>query len=92
MEALTGRRPFSGRTHGELLLAIHRESPHLAGDSPEVRRLDAVMQRCIARNPADRFPSAAALHAALIPAIRECPAFYPPPIVGVDDESIASPG
>jgi eukaryotic-like serine/threonine-protein kinase len=90
MEAVTGRRPFSGRTHGELLLAIHRESPRLSGESPEVQRLDAVIQRCIALRPEDRFPSAAALHAELIPAIRACPAFVPLPAAAADDESITS--
>ena len=90
MEALTGRRPFHGRTPGEMLLAIYGESPHLVGDSFEVRRLDAVIQRCIARNPNDRFGSAAALRAELIPAIRGCPTFYPPDVIGSNGESITA--
>lgn len=90
MEALTGRRPFQGRTPGEMLLAIYGESPHLVGDSFEVRRLDAVIQRCIARNPNDRFESAAALRAELVPAIRGCPTFYPPDVIGSNGESITA--
>ncbi len=74
VEALTGRWPFHGDTYGELLGAIVLEPYHLRGDLPQVRALDAVLQRCLAKEPRDRFPTAAALHRELVPALRDCPA------------------
>jgi len=73
VEALTGRWPFQGATYGELLASIVLEPYHFPGRSPQVRALDQVLQRCLAKEPGDRFPSAAALRDALIPALRECP-------------------
>jgi eukaryotic-like serine/threonine-protein kinase len=73
VEALTGRWPFQGATYGELLAAIVLEPYHLPGGSPQARALDRVLQRCLAKEPGDRFPSAAALRDALVPALRECP-------------------
>jgi eukaryotic-like serine/threonine-protein kinase len=73
VEALTGRWPFQGATYGELLAAIVLEPYHLPGGSPQARALDQVLQRCLAKEPGDRFPTAAALRDALIPGLRECP-------------------
>ncbi|MDQ3685875.1 MAG: serine/threonine protein kinase, partial [Acidobacteriota bacterium] len=74
VEALTGHRPFSGRSYHELLTAILSEPYHLVPSAPEVVTLDEVLQRCLAKNPKDRFASAAETQRALIPAIRQCPA------------------
>jgi GAF domain-containing protein len=55
-EMLTGRRPFED-------------------GGPQTDRcpaLDAVLQRCLAKAPGERFPSATELRAALIPALRAC--------------------
>jgi eukaryotic-like serine/threonine-protein kinase len=73
VEALTGRWPFHGTTYGELLAAIVLEPYHLPGTAPQLRALDALLQRCLAKEPRDRFASAAALGEELIPALRECP-------------------
>ena len=73
IEALTGRRPFSGRTYAELLTAMLHESYHLEGDSSEVKCLDEALQRCLAKDPAQRFASVAKAQRELIPAIRTCP-------------------
>jgi serine/threonine-protein kinase len=64
---LTGRPPFEGRTHGQFLTA------HLTQAPPDVRTirpdvpadLAAVVARCLAKNPAERFQSAADLDRAL---------------------------
>ena len=72
VEALTGRRPFFGRTQAELLTAMLHGSYHLEGESKEVKALDAILQRCLAKNPAQRFASVADLQQRLIPAIRNC--------------------
>ena len=76
-EAVTGRRPFRGRTHGELLTAIMNEPFTLGGDGPEVRRLESVLQRAVAVDAAARYPSAAALARELLPALRDLPSIAP---------------
>ena len=73
VEALTGRRPFFGRTHAELLTAVLHGSYHLEVESNETKLLDAVLQRCLAKEPAERFASIAETQKELIPAIRNCP-------------------
>ncbi|HVK13220.1 MAG TPA: protein kinase [Gemmataceae bacterium] len=64
---LTGRPPFRAPTVLDLLLA-HRTAPppratDVVPDTPA--DLDAVLARCLAKAPADRYPDAAALDAAL---------------------------
>jgi hypothetical protein len=73
VEALTGRRPFGGRTYAELLTAVLHGSYHLEGDSREVKCLDEALQQCLAKDPAERFTSVAKAQQELIPAIRNCP-------------------
>ncbi|MBA3439159.1 MAG: protein kinase [Pyrinomonadaceae bacterium] len=73
VEALTGKRPFRGRTYHELLTSILSELFHLERSAPEMGALDEVLQRCLAKDPQDRFTSAAETQRALIPAIRRCP-------------------
>ena len=73
VEALTGRRPFLGRTHAELLTAVLHGSYHLDGESNETKLLDTVLQKCLAKEPAERFASIAETQQELIPAIRNCP-------------------
>jgi serine/threonine-protein kinase len=65
--ALTGRPPFQGKTLGQLL-AAHRlqPPPPLSDFRPEAPAdLAAVVARCLAKDPAERFPSATALDRAL---------------------------
>ena len=71
VEALTGRRPFSGKTYHELLTSILHGAFRLPIDSPAAERLDAVLQKCLAKDREERFSSAAAMQQELIPAIRE---------------------
>jgi serine/threonine-protein kinase len=73
VEALTGRWPFQGDTYAKLLSSIMLEPYHLPGDTPEVQALDALLQRCLAKEPRDRYESAAALRKELVPALSECP-------------------
>jgi hypothetical protein len=40
VEALTGRRPFVGRTPTELMASILRTPFHLTGESADVQKLD----------------------------------------------------
>ncbi len=77
-EALTGRKPFSGRTPAQVLSSMLETDVELAGGSRRVKKLNAVLGKCLAGDPAERYPSVAELSAALIPAIRACPPFPEP--------------
>jgi serine/threonine-protein kinase len=65
--ALTGRPPFQGKTLGQLLAAHRSEPPPaLTNLRPDVPAdLAAVVARCLAKDPHDRFQSAADLDRAL---------------------------
>jgi serine/threonine-protein kinase len=66
-EMLTGARPFAGDTPVAVAMARLSEDP----PSPRAQRpdipphVDAIVMRALARNPADRFPSAKAMREAL---------------------------
>src|SRR5262249_21011172 len=65
--ALTGRPPFQGKSLGQLL-AAHRTAPppRLTDSRPDVPAdLAAVVARCLAKEPSERFQSAADLDRAL---------------------------
>ncbi len=67
-EILLGRPPFDGEEAEVLVAHLECEPPRfaeLAPDRPELAPLEAVVRRCLAKNPADRFASAAELEAAL---------------------------
>jgi serine/threonine protein kinase/Tfp pilus assembly protein PilF len=59
-ELLAGRRPFAGRNYFELCNAIANTSPSpldvVRADMP--RELQSVVERCLAKAPADRFTTA----------------------------------
>jgi serine/threonine-protein kinase len=57
VEALTGRRPFVGRTATELIGSILRTPFHLTGEVVEVKKLDEVLQKCLAKDRQQRFAS-----------------------------------
>jgi serine/threonine-protein kinase len=65
--ALTGRPPFQGKSVGQVLAAHRSEPPPPLTDfRPDVPAdLMAVVARCLAKDPADRFPSAGDLDRAL---------------------------
>lgn len=73
VEALTGRRPFGGKTLPELMASVLHGSFQLEGESKESRRLNEVLQKSLARNRAERFTSAAEMQKELVPALRNCP-------------------
>jgi serine/threonine-protein kinase len=62
-QALTGRRPFEGRTPLEVMRAI-MSAPITA---PGFAGLDTAILRALAREPSDRFPSVEDLGVALLP-------------------------
>ena len=68
-ELLTGRTPFSGRTPQETLAAHVMQTPEAVsrlrpGITPS---LEAIVMKCLAKRPADRFQSAEELVTALEP-------------------------
>jgi GAF domain-containing protein len=75
VETLTGARPFGGQNPHEILTALLQTDYHLAGQSVEIRALDAVVQRCLAKDARDRYESAAALMEELVPALARCEDF-----------------
>ena len=60
---LIGHPPFQGKTFGQLLAAHRSQPPPLMTDlRPDVPAdLSAVIARCLAKDPADRFPTVAAV-------------------------------
>jgi serine/threonine-protein kinase len=66
-EMCAGRRPFEADRLGELLARIERDPPaplrSLAPELPEA--LVAVIDRCLAKKPSDRYPDAGAVATAL---------------------------
>ncbi len=84
--ALTGRRPFEGETAFAVLFK-HKTEPLV---SPRSRRpglserMSGILERCLAKAPADRFPSFAEILRQLQPA-----AGLPPPWVVADDRELA---
>jgi serine/threonine protein kinase len=71
-EALTGTRPFDRPTFAAVVASTQLEDFHLPGEAPAIRTLDALLQRCLAKQPASRFASAADVQREMIPALRAC--------------------
>lgn len=63
-EAACGRLPFAGRTGFEISSAIMREVPTALGP-PIPPALWAIIQRCLAKDPAQRYQRASEIQAAL---------------------------
>ncbi|HEV2763665.1 MAG TPA: serine/threonine-protein kinase, partial [Pyrinomonadaceae bacterium] len=74
-EAVTGARPFKGKTLHELIASVLQTEFRLeeADSDPRLARLDAALRKCLARDPDARFASAADAQAELTPALRDCP-------------------
>jgi eukaryotic-like serine/threonine-protein kinase len=75
VETLIGVRPFTGHNHEQVLMALLRNDYHLPGTSQQMRAVDAIVQRCLAKDPRDRYGSAAELTQHLIPALSRCAGF-----------------
>lgn len=80
-EALSGQRPFAAQSLGELAVKLNTEPPpplsSVAPDLPEP--LVRVIDRALARDPADRWPDASAMRAAIRESIASEP--IPAPVV-----------
>lgn len=83
VETLVGERPFGGQTTHEVLTALLNSEYHLPGESIEIRALDAVVQRCLAKDPRDRYGSATEAANELVPALARCAGFEAPNIAKI---------
>jgi serine/threonine protein kinase/formylglycine-generating enzyme required for sulfatase activity len=77
-EMLSGTRPFAGESHLDTATAILRDDP---APLDELRRdvpsgLQAILARCLEKDPEDRFASGQELHDALIELKRQLEAPY----------------
>ncbi len=72
VETFVGARPFDGGTQHEILSSLLHSDYHLPGESIEIRALDRVVQRCLAKDPRDRYGSASEVAKELIPALARC--------------------
>ncbi len=76
---LAGRFPFEGDSAREILAAVLRGTPvRLVEYRRDAATLDAVVMRCLAPDPKDRFASARDLRSALLAAAAAGPAQPPP--------------
>ena len=64
---LTGRRAFTGATEQVMYKILHEEPPppSVVTNGARPAAFDAIVARAIAKNPADRYPDALAMRAAL---------------------------
>ena len=72
-EALTGQKPFKGRTPAQVLSSMLEADLTLPGQGSAVKKLNAILARCLARDPKDRYPDVPSLRKVLIPALRAYP-------------------
>ena len=75
VEMLTGEQPFQGKTSSDVALSILTRPFDLKGESQEIRFLNSVLQKCIAKKKMDRYASVERLQRALIEAVRNVPPF-----------------
>ena len=60
-ELVTGERPFRGTTFVDVLQAVMTEHPPALSGSAALVAIDRIVQRALAKDPAERFASAAAM-------------------------------
>ena len=89
--ALTGRTPFQGESPQALMFAVLNSEPprprSLVSSIPP--HVELIIERAMARNPADRYPDMAAFEQALdaVPLAKVLPESLRPPTVGVPASS-----
>jgi hypothetical protein len=92
VETLVGERPFGGQTPQEILTTLLQSEYHLPGGTIEIRELDAVVQRCLAKDPRDRYGSATEVARDLVPTLARCAGFEARALVAARQHRIAAGG
>jgi serine/threonine-protein kinase len=80
VETVVGARPFGGQTPHEIITSLLNSEYHLPGSSIEIRALDAVVQRCLAKDPRDRYSSASEAATELVPTLARCAGLEAPTV------------
>ncbi|HKW97033.1 MAG TPA: protein kinase [Bryobacteraceae bacterium] len=74
-EALTGKRPFRGKTYAEVFRSMLQDSFEWSADSPAAQRLRGALEKCLAKERERRFSTVTEVQRELIPAMRACPRY-----------------
>ena len=69
-EMITGRRAFDGASALDILRAVEMTNPPALTGSPLLVRVDRVLHVACAKQPSERYPSAAMMAQALLPALQ----------------------
>ena len=88
VEALTGERPFRGKTYAEVFRSMLQDPFRLSGNSPEVNRLREVLGKCLSKDRNRRYSTVAEMQQEVIPAVRNCSRFPLPEGRGPASETI----
>jgi serine/threonine protein kinase len=70
VEALTGERPFQGRTQAELTRSILTQSLHLPAVINDQPQLNQALRKCLAKNASERFRTIAEAKVEIITALQ----------------------
>jgi hypothetical protein len=89
IETLTGKQAFAGKTYSDVALAIIRNPFQLEGEREEIKKLNTVLQKCIAKERNQRYSSIEEMQKDIIDAISKAPPFPPVPIESVIHRSAA---
>lgn len=74
VEALTGKRPFQGKTYADMMNSLVRNDFRLEGDSEAIKHLDSLLEKCLDRDKNNRFSSIEEMQI-IIPAISKSSGF-----------------
>jgi eukaryotic-like serine/threonine-protein kinase len=70
IEALTGERPFQGRTLAEVLQSILNQPPRLPEEIDALSQLNQALQKCLAKDVSERFRTIAEAKVEIITALQ----------------------
>lgn len=74
VEALTGKRPFQGKTYADMMNSLIRNDFQLEGDSEAIVHLDSLLQKCLDKDKTNRFSNIEEMQI-IIPAISKYSGF-----------------
>lgn len=69
VEALTGKRPFTGKFYADMMNSLSQDDYRLEGDTESIRHLDTVLYKCLAKEVNNRFSTIEEMQQEIIPAI-----------------------